>query len=269
EAMIIALMEEFNVEPKAQEQRLLSLSDRLTTIKYLSTQELNSVFMASKDAIGQPEGPWKTVISSAKGMDLASGESMQVKDYDESWLANGLVIDNQGESALYPRFDVVGYPSSAPQPMSNNLDIKRDFIGLDGKPVDLNQLKSGQLFLVHLDIWSSEHVPDALVVDLLPAGVELENQNLNDSSASMNEAAAEVVSLLDASRQSAVKHQEFRDDRYIAAIDVQPEQHTTLLYLARAVTPGKYLLPAPQVESMYIPQWRAVGSTPESVTIGQ
>lgn len=85
----------------------------------------------------------------------------------------------------------------------------------------------------------------------------------------MNEAAAEVVSLLDASRQSAVKHQEFRDDRYIAAIDVQPEQHTTLLYLARAVTPGKYLLPAPQVESMYIPQWRAVGSTPESVTIGQ
>jgi uncharacterized protein YfaS (alpha-2-macroglobulin family) len=182
---------------------------------------------------------------------------------------NGLVINNQGESTLYPRFDVVGYPNSAPQPMSNILNIKRDFLGLDGKPVDLAQLKSGQLILVHLDVWASEHVPDALVVDLLPAGGELENQNLNDASASLDDAATEVTSLLDASRQTTLKHQEFRDDRYVAAVDIQSGQHTTLLYLARAVTPGKYQLPAPQVESMYIPQWRAVGETLATVTIGQ
>ncbi|STQ78973.1 Uncharacterised protein [Hafnia alvei] len=269
DAMILALMEEFNLEPKTQEQRLLSLSDRLTTTEYLSTQEQNAVFMAGKGFIGQPESEWKGVISSAKGVDLAYGEQAQVKSYDESWLSNGLVINNQGESTLYPRFDVVGYPNSAPQPMSNILNIKRDFLGLDGKPVDLAQLKSGQLILVHLDVWASEHVPDALVVDLLPAGVELENQNLNDASASLDDAATEVTSLLDASRQTTLKHQEFRDDRYVAAVDIQSGQHTTLLYLARAVTPGKYQLPAPQVESMYIPQWRAVGETPATVSIAQ
>ncbi|MDN6652369.1 MAG: alpha-2-macroglobulin family protein, partial [Enterobacterales bacterium] len=161
DAMILALMEEFNLEPKTQEQRLLSLSDRLTTTEYLSTQEQNAVFMAGKGFIGQPESEWKGVISSAKGVDLAYGEQAQVKSYDESWLSNGLVINNQGESTLYPRFDVVGYPNSAPQPMSNILNIKRDFLGLDGKPVDLAQLKSGQLILVHLDVWASEHVPDA------------------------------------------------------------------------------------------------------------
>ncbi|MDN6550686.1 MAG: alpha-2-macroglobulin family protein, partial [Enterobacterales bacterium] len=218
DAMILALMEEFNLDPKTQEQRLLSLSDRLTTTEYLSTQEQNAVFMAGKGFIGQPESAWKAVIASAKGADLAYGEQAQVKNYDESWLANGLVIDNQGESTLYPRFDVVGYPNSAPQPMSNILNIKRDFLGLDGKPVDLAQLKSGQLILVHLDVWASEHVPDALVVDLLPAGVELENQNLNDASASLDDAATEVTSLLDASRQTTLKHQEFRDDRYVAAV---------------------------------------------------
>ncbi|MDU3157405.1 MAG: alpha-2-macroglobulin family protein, partial [Hafnia alvei] len=269
DAMILALMEEFNLDPKTQEQRLLSLSDRLTTTEYLSTQEQNAVFMAGKGFIGQPESEWKGVISSAKGVDLAYGEQAQVKSYDESWLSNGLVINNQGESTLYPRFDVVGYPNSAPQPMSNILNIKRDFLGLDGKPVDLAQLKSGQLILVHLDVWASEHVPDALVVDLLPAGVELENQNLNDASASLDDAATEVTSLLDASRQTTLKHQEFRDDRYVAAVDIQSGQHTTLLYLARAVTPGKYQLPAPQVESMYIPQWRAVGETPATVSIAQ
>ncbi|MDN6450463.1 MAG: alpha-2-macroglobulin family protein, partial [Enterobacterales bacterium] len=231
DAMILALMEEFNLDPKTQEQRLLSLSDRLTTTEYLSTQEQNAVFMAGKGFIGQPESAWKAVIASAKGADLAYGEQAQVKNYDESWLANGLVIDNQGESTLYPRFDAVGYPNSVPQPMSNILNIKRDFLGLDGKPVDLAQLKSGQLILVHLDVWASEHVPDALVVDLLPAGVELENQNLNDASASLDDAATEVTSLLDASRQTTLKHQEFRDDRYVAAVDIQSGQHTTLLYL--------------------------------------
>ncbi|MDN5450859.1 MAG: alpha-2-macroglobulin family protein, partial [Enterobacterales bacterium] len=269
DAMILALMEEFNLDPKTQEQRLLSLSDRLTTTEYLSTQEQNAVFMAGKGFIGQPESAWKAVIASAKGADLAYGEQAQVKNYDESWLANGLVIDNQGESTLYPRFDAVGYPNSVPQPMSNILNIKRDFLGLDGKPVDLAQLKSGQLILVHLDVWASEHVPDALVVDLLPPGVELENQNLNDASASLDDAATEVTSLLDASRQTTLKHQEFRDDRYVAAVDIQSGQHTTLLYLARAETPRKYQLPAPQVESMYIPQWRAVGETPATVPIGQ
>ncbi len=34
-----------------------------------------------------------------------------------------------------------------------------------------------------------------------------------------------------------------------------------LLDDARAVTPGTYQVPVPQVESMYVPQWRATGAT--------
>ena len=41
----------------------------------------------------------------------------------------------------------------------------------------------------------------------------------------------------------------------------------TLVYLARAVTPGKYSVPAPQVESMYIPAWRATGVTPATLEV--
>lgn len=60
-------------------------------------------------------------------------------------------------------------------------------------------------------------------------------------------------------QQSQVNHMEYRDDRFVAAVEVEQYRPTTLVYLARAVTPGVYSIPAPQVESMYVPEWRAVG----------
>ena len=43
---------------------------------------------------------------------------------------------------------------------------------------------------------AKRNVPDALVVDLLPAGLELENQNLANSSASLQENGDAVQNLL-------------------------------------------------------------------------
>ena len=43
-----------------------------------------------------------------------------------------------------------------------------------------------------------------------------------------------------------------------------------LFYLVRAVTPGTYVVPPPQVEDMYRPELRGVGpAVPESVTVEQ
>ena len=59
--------------------------------------------------------------------------------------------------------------------------------------------------------------------------------------------------------QADIQHVEFRDDRFVAAVAVNSGQPVTLVYLARAVTPGTYQVPMPMVESMYVPQWRATG----------
>lgn len=68
-------------------------------------------------------------------------------------------------------------------------------------------------------------------------------------------------------QNAAIKHQEFRDDRFVAALDVNGYDTTHLLYLARAVTPGTYRVPPPQVESMYRPVWNAIGTTPERLVV--
>ena len=109
---------------------------------------------------------------------------------------------------------------------------------MDGKPLDIRNLESGQLVLVHLGVEAKVRAPDALVIDLLPAGLEPENQNLGQSAASLQDASSEVRQWQEAMQNAAIKHQEFRDDRYVAAVDINEYDRTHLLYLARAVTPA-------------------------------
>ncbi len=92
---------------------------------------------------------------------------------------------------------------------------------------------------------AKRNVPDALVVDLLPAGLELENQNLANSSASLQENGDAVQNLFNQMQQADIQHIEFRDDRFVAAVAVNEGQPVTLVYLARAVTPGTYQVPQP------------------------
>lgn len=69
-----------------------------------------------------------------------------------------------------------------------------------------------------------------------------------------------MQNLLSQMQQADIQHMEFRDDRFVAAVPVNEGQPVTLVYLARAVTPGTYEVPVPMVESMYVPQWRATGA---------
>jgi uncharacterized protein YfaS (alpha-2-macroglobulin family) len=64
-----------------------------------------------------------------------------------------------------------------------------------------------------------------------------------------------------------IKHQEYRGDRYVAALDLNGSTTVNLVYLARAVTPGVYRVPPPQVESMYRPNWQALGATPPQLVV--
>jgi uncharacterized protein YfaS (alpha-2-macroglobulin family) len=68
-------------------------------------------------------------------------------------------------------------------------------------------------------------------------------------------------------QNAAIKQQEFRGDRYVVALDVNGYDTTHLLYLARAVTPGSYRVPPPQVESMYRPNWQALGESPGRLVV--
>jgi hypothetical protein len=100
-----------------------------------------------------------------------------------------------------------------------------------------------------------------VVLDLLPAGLEIEAvvQNLANGAA--------LYPWLGPVTETAAA--EARDDRFVAAFDlgdryIDPEGRRasvkppfSVAYVARAVTPGAFVLPAATVEAMYTPSIRA------------
>ncbi|WP_244182486.1 alpha-2-macroglobulin family protein [Xenorhabdus beddingii] len=264
-ALIVALLTENNMSQsnmmlqKERDNKLLDLSNELIERRYFSTQESNSIYLAGRYFIDVAEQPWQAVINQQVppiNRDSALSEMLTAEQ-----LSKGVDISNRGNTTLYSRLNVVGYPQNTPNPSSNVLKIKRTYLDLKGKPAHIDRMKSGEMVIVKLEVGASESVPDALVVDLLPAGLEIENQNLATSSASLSESAADLQDLIEAMQKADVRHIEYRDDRFVAAVAVPSYESVTLLYLARAVSPGVYRVPAPQVESMYVPNWRAVGAT--------
>ncbi|MFE4111975.1 alpha-2-macroglobulin [Kosakonia sp. YIM B13611] len=256
-ALMLALLEENNLLPQEQPRLLATLAEQAYGQRWLSTQESNALFMAGRN-LQNATGAWQAQTSlDAAGL---GGDRPQSRNLSADQLG-ALQVTNNGSTPLWLRLDSTGYPEQAPAPSGKVLKIERTFLGTDGRSKSLSSLKSGELVLVRLDVNASQNVPDALVVDLLPAGLELENQNLADSSASLQDSGSEVQDLLNRMQQVDIQHMEFRDDRFVAAVPVNAGEWVTLVYLARAVTPGTYQVPAPQVESMYVPQWRATGAT--------
>jgi uncharacterized protein YfaS (alpha-2-macroglobulin family) len=91
----------------------------------------------------------------------------------------------------------------------------------------------------------------ALIVDLLPAGLEIEAVGVDATTLGMREYMS-----WNESDKLFVKG---RDDRYVAALKLSKDDKFSLQYLARAVTTGSYTFPAPYVENMYRPDQFARG----------
>ncbi|HET6396902.1 MAG TPA: hypothetical protein VFF91_08700, partial [Pseudoxanthomonas sp.] len=145
--------------------------------------------------------------------------------------------------------------------------IDRDWFLPDGKPWKGGPLKEGQVLVVRLTLQSGSAMPDALVTDLLPAGLEAENLNLADPE---QWAGIEIegVALSERAGAAQLRHEEYRDDRYVAALRLGAGETARLFYLARAVTPGTYAVPPPLAEDMYQPRIRGTGAArPAQVTV--
>ena len=266
QAMILALLEENDLAKDKREERLFELSDLLASNQWLSTQERNALFLAGRGLLGKPETAWKVVLDGSGGEYPLSNEQPALA-LEGKLLSSDMSLRNQGSEPVYQQLTISGYPAQAPLPGGENLSIRREYLGMNGQPLDLNALNSGDLVLVHIAVNAKQRVPDALVVDLLPAGLELENQNLAQSAASLENASSKLKEWRESMQNASLKHQEFRDDRYVAALNLDGYGTTHLLYLARAVTPGTYRVPPPQVESMYRPNWQALGETAPQMVI--
>jgi uncharacterized protein YfaS (alpha-2-macroglobulin family) len=232
---------------------------------------------AAKTWTSTQEQAWLLLAAHALGeqgaglmLDIAGrthrGEAQLSPTVDE--IRRGLTITNRSEQAVDAVVTVVGASRSAEPAIAKGFGIERTYYKLDGTPVDLASAAGGsarlaqnERLVVVLEIKSDKAGGRILLVDRLPAGLEIENPRLLESGSTGN--------LAWLTTENPPEHAEFRDDRFVAAFDLfgrdgrrggdarESASGARVAYMVRAVSPGSFVHPAATVEDMYRPDRHA------------
>lgn len=263
EALELSLLRQHKLAAERWPALSAKVADTLAHRQWLSTQERLALLRLARF---DPAADWQARVTSSLGSGSLSGSAPLQQGAPEALAAS--TVTNEGKGSLYVQRTLVGYPEQAPARISKGMSVTRSWFNSDGQPFDPAKVKVGDLVVVRLNVSSESAVPDALLVEMVPAGFELENPALGNS-IKLEELSIEGKPAWQSEWNDYLKHQEFRDDRYTAALDLSEGSNQQLVYLMRAVTPGRYQVPPTQVEDMYRPELRAVGEDIHEVIISE
>ncbi|HYD89317.1 MAG TPA: alpha-2-macroglobulin [Vitreimonas sp.] len=225
----------------------------------LMTQEQAQLLLAA-NALLQRAGP---VNVSLNGEELRERRVI----VNAQRLAAGLVFRNNARGTVWRTLQLSGVPREAPPAMQAGYTIDKTIFRMDGTVADLNSIRQGDRVVIVISGQpeGARNYPTVLV-DLLPAGLEIETVLRPEDGAggtswdgtTRNGPFAWVGAI------SYANVAEARDDRFVASSDLRGSYRYA--YIARAVSPGRYTMPAAQVEDMYRPGVMARTST-GSITI--
>lgn len=261
-ALLIHLLHKHKIqELTGREQLWPRLNDLLQKVLWYSTQERNALFLSGLSVV-QSTSSQQREITLIVGTDQK--EDIHFKNrwqhrFTVDALRSGIQVATP--QTLYTELEITGYPQRPPQEEKGPIVLERGLYTLGGEAIKDRPLHVGELLLVFLSLTGGEEwIENGLLVDLLPAGLELENPHLMPAE-TLEELEVDGIDLNEAmeKQKEDIKYQEYRDDRFISALRLEPHHTMRLFYLARVVTPGTYTLPAPYFEDMYRPNLRVIG----------
>ncbi len=229
-----------------------ALTARIAGTTPLSTQEATWTLLAANALIDR---------DGAKGITLngMAADGPLVKVMDKNGGAPVEVRNSGADTTL--TITTSGVPIQPEPAGGTGYTITRSYYTLEGEPASLDGLRTGDRLAVVLEVTPYGRGEARLMVaDPLPAGFEIDNPNL---------ITAGAVSSLDwLGLDTEATHTEFRQDRFLAAVDRYDNATFRLAYIVRAVSPGTFHHPAASVEDMYRPDLTGRSET-GTVTIGE
>ena len=258
-----ALMLKHKIAHERREGLLFDLAADFGRRQYYSTQERLALFLAVYNAGAGNEGKagWKADL----GGEALSGKTSLQQSIDPAKLKAGLSLSNDGTAPLFIETAAQGYAIKPPAPLTEAIYIERSLFTTSGKPASGREFNAGDMMIVRLRVQSRQPMNDGLVVDRIPAGFEVENLNLSQGPEG-GEFSVEGTNIAQANADPRIRHTEYRDDRFVAAAKLSRDK-LELFYLVRAVTPGRYVVPAPFAEDMYRPELRGIGKAEADITV--
>lgn len=241
-AGLLALLAEANADRARITRVATELDTARNRSRYTSTQEQNWMVLAAQALAKEAENFSLTVDGTTQRGALYRTLPQAALDQ------KALSIRNDGQAESRVILSVSGIPTTPTPELNEGYSVKRTIYTLSGDVVNPAEIQQNERYFVGLEI---EDKPARgarlLVVDPLPAGLEIENPKLTDSN-------SEGFSFF--TDRTEPDHAEARDDRFVAAFNRSgaEKKPVKIGYLVRAVTPGTYVHPAAIAEDMYRPE---------------
>lgn len=264
-SMVVALFTEGKIEVPGLAGLLTALEDELRKNPWLNTQERFALFRLALAFAQNDETVSLSVTEGTATRSLVTNGPVVLTLSAEA-LTKGLTLVSKAKAPLFVSSVVTGYSKTPPPKQDGRIAVSREFFALDGRSLDPGTVASGTLLLVNLRVKAVERVPDALVVDFLPAGFEIENPNF-ENSIRCDETVVRGKPVWRHAEENPLIHAEYRDDRFAAAVHLFKGEEFNLFYVVRAVTPGTFTVPPPFAESMYKPEIRGIGTGGRVITV--
>ena len=172
--------------------------------------------------------------------DLTRGTEIKLNGPD------GFMVENTGNTPIYLQYRIQGIPVKS-EPVRGALRLRREILR-KGKTV--HSAAQGDLLTVRIRIESTGRIQDLVLSDLLPGGLEIEDERFATR-------AGRSVPRPVKNRILSVKHQEKRFGEFVLCGDLLNKGYDEITYQVRAVTRGKYLMGSTAAEAMYDPQTRS------------
>lgn len=167
-------------------------------------------------------------------------------------------VSIEADGPVFASLTTVGVPAR-PSSDSGAISVSRRYVDSRGREV--SSVEKGELVTVVIEVRSPFDIENAVIVDMVPGGFEIEDDSFRTRSS-----AGAYALPPDALRLEGKS--EKRNDRWIWFGRIcAGDRMLSATYSLRAVTPGRYRIPATSVEDMYEPDAFGRANAPEEAMI--
>jgi uncharacterized protein YfaS (alpha-2-macroglobulin family) len=246
DAVLLGVLAEVNPDHRSVPALMKALIDKAKLGYWYNTQE-NAYALLALGKIGRAMGTGEyagNISVNGKSLRAFDSKASAGVQGDEAWVGQELEVSVTGAGAAFVGVRFEGIKAGLEPAVSNKgLTVERTFLDKGGRELDPSSIRQGDLVYVRLRVGGPARVDNLALVDLLPAGLEIENPRLG---------AAEVQDWM--KDRHVADYVDIRDDRILLFLRNSSGSTQSYYYSARAVTEGEFVLPHAHVEAMYDPE---------------
>jgi hypothetical protein len=250
DALTLAILADTNPNHPSVPVLMDVLANRSSGGRWANTQE-NAYALLALGKIGRHLGDrkpyWGSVSIDGSVLKKFDGTGPFVLEGGAEWMGKDIQISVTGAGKAFVGFRTTGVRSSAlPPPSAHGIEIVRKLHRTDGAAIGPS-VRRGDLVVTVLEVHAADAIDNVAVVDVLPAGLEIENPRLIE----------DPHSLPWLGPATPADFADVRDDRIVFYADLGKAETRRFYYTSRAVTAGRFTHPHAQAEAMYDPSLSA------------